>query len=157
MANETPGIPGFELGTDGPTAILVGADDTVTANRALAYAAGLARRQGARLITVFVIPGASIAAASPGGASVIAAEAEAHEEIATQLRERVELASAELGLDASFIVAYGDAFTEIKRVAAETRADAIVVGASAQAGHRLIGSLAIRLVRAGHWPVTVVP
>jgi nucleotide-binding universal stress UspA family protein len=37
------------------------------------------------------------------------------------------------------------------------RADAIVVGASAKAGHRLIGSLAVRLVRAGKWPVTVVP
>ncbi len=32
-----------------------------------------------------------------------------------------------------------------------------VVGASEQAGHRLIGSVASRLVRAGRWPVTVVP
>jgi len=38
-----------------------------------------------------------------------------------------------------------------------TRADAIVVGASLKAGHRLLGSLAVRLVRAGKWPVTVVP
>jgi nucleotide-binding universal stress UspA family protein len=37
------------------------------------------------------------------------------------------------------------------------RADAIVVGASMKAGHKLVGSLAIRLVRAGKWPVTVVP
>jgi len=26
-----------------------------------------------------------------------------------------------------------------------------------QAGHRWIGSLAVRLVKAGRWPVTVVP
>ena len=32
-----------------------------------------------------------------------------------------------------------------------------MVGASAQAGHRLVGSLAVRLVKAGRWPVTVVP
>jgi nucleotide-binding universal stress UspA family protein len=43
------------------------------------------------------------------------------------------------------------------RVAKEICADAIVVGASTKAGHRLIGSLAVRLVRAGKWPVTVVP
>jgi hypothetical protein len=32
-----------------------------------------------------------------------------------------------------------------------------VVGASMQAGHRFAGSIAIRLVKAGRWPVTVVP
>jgi nucleotide-binding universal stress UspA family protein len=54
-------------------------------------------------------------------------------------------------------VAHGDPYTEIKRMADEMRADAMVVGASAKAGHRIIGSLAVRLVRAGRWPVTVVP
>lgn len=133
-------------------------DDTVTASHAAAYAAGLARRQGARLIAVFVIPGTtSIAAASPAGASVIVAEAQAHEQIAGELRARVKQTSAELGVDATFIAAHGDPYTEIKRLADQTRADAIVVGASAKAGHRLVGSLAVRLVRAGRWPVTVVP
>jgi nucleotide-binding universal stress UspA family protein len=132
-------------------------DDTDTASHAFAYAAGLARRQGARLVTVFVIPGVSLAAATPAGASVIAAEEEAHDEIADELRARVKQVSVELGVDATFIAAHGDAYTEIKRLADETRADAIVVGASAKAGHRLIGSLAVRLVRAGRWPVTVVP
>ena len=46
----------FELGTDGPSAILVGVDDSVTATRAGWYAAGLARRQGAKLIAVYVAP-----------------------------------------------------------------------------------------------------
>ena len=44
----------FELGTDGPKVILVGVDDSVTSLRAGAYAAGLARRQGARLVIVYV-------------------------------------------------------------------------------------------------------
>jgi nucleotide-binding universal stress UspA family protein len=161
VASETPGdVParaGFELGSDGPTAILVGMDDTVTANRAFAYAAGLARRQRARLIVVFVIPGPSIGAATPVGASVVVAEEETYAQMAGDLRGRVKRASGELGVDAAFIVAHGDPHSEIKRLANETRADAIVVGASAKAGHRLVGSLAVRLVRAGRWPVTVVP
>lgn len=147
----------FELGTDGPSAILVGVDDTVTATRAAWYAAGLARRQGAKVIAVYVIPTTSFAAASPSGASVLTAEAEAHAEVAAEMRARIDAAAAEFGISVTFVVAHGDAYTEIKRTADETRADAIVVGASAKAGHRLVGSLAVRLVRAGKWPVTVVP
>jgi len=33
----------------------------------------------------------------------------------------------------------------------------VVVGASEHLGHRIVGSLAARLVRAGKWPVIVVP
>ena len=147
----------FELGTDGPTAILVGVDDSVTATRAGWYAAGLARRQRARLIAVYVAPIGTAAAVSSVGAAVVAAEAEAHDEIAADMRGRVEGAAREFGIPIDFIVAHGEAYTEIKRIADETRADAIVVGASQKVGHRLIGSLAVRLVRAGKWPVTVVP
>jgi len=147
----------FELGTDGPSVILVGIDDTVTSLRAAAYAAGLARRQHARVVAVYVAPVGSAVAASPVGATVLAAEAAAHDELAASLRERAERMAAELGIPVTFVAAHGDPYREIKRVAEETRADAIVVGASAQAGHRLIGSLAVRMVRAGRWPVTVVP
>lgn len=147
----------FELGTDGPSAILVGIDDSVTATRASWYAAGLARRQRARLIAVYVAPTAYIAAASPTGAMVLAAEAQAHDAIAADLRARADAAATEFGISITFIAAHGDAYAEIKRIANEMRADAIVVGASAKAGHRLVGSLAVRLVRAGKWPVTVVP
>jgi nucleotide-binding universal stress UspA family protein len=147
----------FELGTDGPTAILVGVDDSVTASRAGWYAAGLARRQHARIIAVYVAPVGTAVAASSVAATVAAAEAEAHNEIAAEMRGRIEGAAQEFGIPMDFIVAHGDAYTEIKRIADETRADAIVVGASQKVGHRFIGSLAVRLVRAGKWPVTVVP
>ena len=147
----------FELGTDGPSAILVGIDDSVTATRAGWYAAGLARRQGAKLIAVYVAPVPAMMSAAPTGAAVIAAEMQAQNELAVQMRDRAEAGAREFGISLTFIAAHGDPFTEIKRIANETRADAIVVGASAKAGHRLIGSLAVRLVRAGKWPVTVVP
>lgn len=147
----------FELGTDGPSVILVGVDDTVTSLRAAAYAAGLARRQRAKLVAVYVAPIASIGAAGPTGAALLVAENEAHDELAKELRARFEEAAGNLGISATFVTARGDPYHEIQRVADEMRADAIVVGASTKAGHRLIGSLAVRLVRAGKWPVTVVP
>jgi nucleotide-binding universal stress UspA family protein len=147
----------FELGTDGPSVILVGIDESVTASRAGAYAAGLARRQGARVVAVYVQTAGSYIITSSAGASVLAAEAEAHEEIAAELSAQAEERARELGIAMTFITIKGDPYHEISRIAAETRADAIVVGASLKAGHRLLGSLAVRLVRAGKWPVTVVP
>lgn len=148
---------GFELGTDGPSAILVGVDDSVTAARAAWYAAGLARRQRARVVMVYVETTGAATLGAAADASVIAAEYEAREEVAKELSARADEVARELGIAATFVTARGDPFREIVRVAEETRADAIVVGASLKAGHRLLGSLAVRLVRAGKWPVTVVP
>ena len=156
MTEEKAGA--FELGTDGPRVILVGVDDSVTAMRAGAYAAGLARRQGARLVCVFVErPSAMYGAAAGAGAGAIAVQEQALEETAADLRRQVEEGAKLLGMPITFVVAHGDPYTELKRVADEVRADAVVVGASTQAGHRWIGSLAVRLVKAGRWPVTVVP
>jgi nucleotide-binding universal stress UspA family protein len=148
----------FELGTDGPKVILVGIDDSVTSLRAWAYAAGLARRQGAHLVCVYVeqlsgLYGASAAA----GAGAIAAQEEALGETATDLRRWAEEYAEILGVSVTFIATRGDPYTELRRVADEVRADAVIVGASAKAGHRWVGSLAVRLVKAGRWPVTVVP
>ena len=147
----------FELGTDGPKAILVGVDDSTTSLRAASYAAGLARRQGASVTAVFVAPVASVGAATTSGAGLIAAQREAVGQMAADMRRRAEEAAKDLGISITFIATEGDAYTEIRRIADEIRADAVVVGASAHAGHRLVGSLAVRLVRAGRWPVTVVP
>ena len=150
----------FELGTDGPKVILVGVDDSVTSMRAGAYASGLARRQGARLICVYVERPSAMYAAAAGagaGASAIAAEQQALDETAADLRREAEEGARRLGLPFTFVVARGDPYTELRRVADEVRADAVIVGASMQAGHRWIGSLAVRLVKAGRWPVTVVP
>ncbi len=147
----------FEMGTDGPSVIVVGVDDSTTSVRAAWYALGLARRQGAKLVAVFVEPLASIGTAGPGGASLAVARDEAFAEVARDMQERAERTAAEFGISVTFLARRGEPFAEICRAADEVRADAIVVGASAKAGHRFIGSLAVRLVRAGRWPVTVVP
>lgn len=147
----------FELGTDGPSVILVGVDDSTTSIRAGWYAAGLARRQRARIVAVFVQPVASFGSAGPGGAALTVAKEEAFRKSIEDMKQRAEATAAELGISITFLAARGDPFTEIVRTADEVRADAIVVGASKHAGHRFVGSLAVRLVRAGKWPVTVVP
>jgi nucleotide-binding universal stress UspA family protein len=59
--------PDFELGTDGPSLIMVGVDGSRTSLRAAAYAAGLARRQRSRLLAVYVgrVPASAAAASAP--------------------------------------------------------------------------------------------
>jgi nucleotide-binding universal stress UspA family protein len=110
----------FEIGTDGPHAIVVGLDGSMPSLRAAAYAAGLARRQHTRLVAVYVRtqPAALICFGDPRS---------------------------------------GDPLTVLSEVAREVRAGAVIVGLSAGLAHRVAGSLAIRLVRCGRWPVIVVP
>ena len=153
----SPSDGDFEIGTDGPSVILVGVDDSTTSPRAGWYAAGLARRQGARIVSVFVAPMASFGMSGPGGAALAVAKDEAFRSTAEEMERRAAVIGDELGISITFIAAKGDPFSEICRIADEVRADAIVVGASSHAGHKLIGSLAVRLVRANKWPVTVVP
>jgi nucleotide-binding universal stress UspA family protein len=124
--------------------------------RAGAWAAGLARRQGSRLICLFVATQPAFAGMALGmGADVPVdiSQDEVARELVKELREAVDT----YHVRAEFLMRSGDPVTEITRLADEVKVDAVVVGASMQAGHRLVGSVAVRLVRAGRWPVTVVP
>ncbi|GAA4779241.1 universal stress protein [Actinomycetospora chlora] len=147
-------MTGFELGTDGPGTILTAVDGSITSLRAGAYAAGLARRQHAHLLVVTVVTTPSLAAMAPGALAVLSDTAD---QLATELHEEAKRYLDRLALTGELIRVQGDPYTEIVRLADERRVDGVVVGASAKAGHRFVGSLATRLVRAGKWPVTVVP
>lgn len=144
----------FELGTDGPKMIVVGLDGSRTSWRAASYANGLARRQSSRVTVVYVVTPGAMASMTPDAAGAMA---EVREQAGEDLREQVERLAQDRGVDTSFLMIHGDPFSELRRVAQEVRADAVVVGASERAGHRFVGSLASRLVKTARWPVTVVP
>ena len=144
----------FELGTDGPSVIVVGVDGSVTSMRAGAYAVGLARRQHSKLVVVHVSVVSGFATMVPAS---IALAREAADQISDELRRQVAEQASSRGVYATFVSVRGDPYTELVRVANQVRADGIVVGASTRSAHRIAGSMAVRLVRAGRWPVTVVP
>ena len=144
----------FELGTDGPTRILVGIDGSDTSLRAAAYAAGLARRQASHLIALYVMPTSALASQT---AATAGAMLQTQQEIADQLRDLVETGARHAGIDAEFVLRRGNPYRELLTLADERRVDAVVVGASTQSGRRFVGSLAGRLVRDAAWPITVVP
>ncbi|MGQ4442763.1 universal stress protein [Streptomyces violaceoruber] len=145
----------FERGTDGPKVIVVGVDGSDSSLRAAAYAGGMARRRGALLAVVYVQP--VLAGGAALGASVAETTDEIAEELVAQIREATERVKGIFDIRWEFHTFRGDPYSGLRQTADELKADAVVVGASEQAGHRFVGSVAVRLVKAGRWPVTVVP
>jgi nucleotide-binding universal stress UspA family protein len=146
----------FERGTDGPKVVMAGIDGTESSWRAVAYAAGLARRQNALLAIVYIQP--VMAAGVAFGAPVGETTGEIAEQLIAEIRageERVKDLPYRLSWE--FHTFPGDPYNGLVKAADDLKADAVVVGASEQAGHRIVGSVAVRLVKAGRWPVTVVP
>ncbi|MCU1345597.1 MAG: UspA domain protein [Acidimicrobiia bacterium] len=90
-----------------------------------------------------------------GLASEAAAAADAL--LVHDLRDHVDQMAALRGVRAEFVDREGDPATVLICLANEVQADVIVVGASTRLGHRVFGSVAVRLVRHAPCPVTVVP
>ncbi|MEU9450038.1 universal stress protein [Streptomyces sp. NPDC048277] len=134
---------------------MVGVDGSDSSWRAASYAGGLARRQHALLAVVYVQP--VLAAGAALGAPVAETTDEIAEQLIAEIRDATERLKGIYEIRWEFHTFRGDAYNGLVKAADELKADAVVVGASEQAGHRIIGSVAIRLVKAGRWPVTVVP
>ncbi|WP_405997303.1 universal stress protein [Streptomyces sp. NBC_00829] len=146
---------GFERGTDGPKVIVVWVDGSDSSPRAAAYAGGLARRQHALLAIVYVQPVMPAGAAL--GVPVGDTTGEIAEGLVAEIRSAAERVKGIWDIRWEFHTVRGDPYSGLVTAADELKADAVVVGASEQAGHRIVGSVAVRLVKAGRWPVTVVP
>ncbi|WP_030572299.1 universal stress protein [Streptomyces aureocirculatus] len=145
----------FERGTDGPKVIVAGVDGSDSSLRAAAYAGGLARRQRALLAVVYVQP--VVAAGAALGAPIADTTEEIAENLIAEIRDATERVKGIFDVRWEFHTFRGDPYNGLVTAADELKADAVVVGASEQAGHRIVGSVAVRLVKAGRWPVTVVP
>lgn len=146
----------FELGTDGPSVIVAGIDGSDSSMRAAAYAVGLARRQGAKLVLVYIQP-MGVAANPAAGAVMARIGREVADDLARQIQEGVRRIPPGEVPRWEFVYQPGDPYRGLVEIADRLRADGVVIGASRQAGHRVLGSVAVRLVKAGRWPVTVVP
>jgi nucleotide-binding universal stress UspA family protein len=138
---------------------VVGVDGTPTSLRALAYAAGLARRQRAQLIAVYVRQPLRTPVALSGwvDAGIVAAEAEAQKDMEDEVWAQIASDVAAWGCGARVVIRNGNPLTELRRVAEQSGADTIIVGASQGLGHRLFGSMGRRLLRCRPCPVTIVP
>jgi nucleotide-binding universal stress UspA family protein len=138
--------------------IVVGVDGSETSIHAGAYAAGMARRMRALLIVVYVhVIGHAAAAAAAAAPAALPLIGQAQEGMVSELRRQIKESGASADVDLELVERHGNPFRELVSVATERQADAVVVGASMQSGHRLVGSLAVHLVREARWPVTVVP
>lgn len=150
-------LPGtFEIGRDGPGVLVVGLDGSDPSRDALAYAVGMARREGSRLVIVRVgIPVTAAAAVAAAGGTVLPAGGLVDEEAlnAESIRGLDELLPGRWRV----VECTGEPGAELERVAREVRADAIVVGRSRNPGRHLLGSVTARLARRSNHPVIVVP
>jgi nucleotide-binding universal stress UspA family protein len=135
--------------------VLAGVDGSDTAMRAVAFAFGMARRQGGRLVVAFVAGHSALTTLGPPIAAV--AEHDTTLQLYTELRDQIRTGAEELGVPVTLFKTFGDPYTALRNTADRCQADTVVVGASQKAGHRFAGSVATKLIRAGHWPVLVVP
>ncbi|OLF05027.1 hypothetical protein BLA60_37980 [Actinophytocola xinjiangensis] len=139
-------MPGFEIGKDGLAVIVVGIDGGDRAQHAAAWATGLARRERARLVLVYVEPLTSPAYWSPFG---MATAAEASAELVQELRHNAEQYLDTAGIRWELVHYRGDPAQGLETVAEDRRADCIVVGRGADVPKVLVSE--------ARRPVVVVP
>lgn len=136
----------FEIGKDGIAVIVVGVDGSARALHAAAWASGLARRERAHLVLVYVEALAGPAYWSPLG---MATAAEAAGEIVEELRRAASDYLDQTGVQWELVHYRGDPAHGLEAVAEDRRADCIVVGRG--------GGVTRSLVNDARRPVVVVP
>ena len=112
---------------------MVGVDGTPTSLGAPAYAVGLARRQRAELIVVYVRSPLRTPAALSGwvDAGIVAAEVQAQHDAEDDIWAQIADDAKAWGTGARIVARDGNPLHELRKVAEESGADTIIVGASA--------------------------
>ena len=157
-----PSMPSFEVQSQGVRpcdpaflhGVVVGFDGSVSSERALAYAVGMARRSRAGLVIVHVanrLPATVWAGCEPP----VFVDVPDHRTEVLGL----ELACSDYLRDVPWVLVErgGDICHELEEVAREYAADAIVVGGTHGLLGRIFGSVAGRLARRANRPVVVIP
>ena len=111
---------------DGPDVLLVGVDGSDSSLRAGAYAAGMARRQRARLVCLYVRPFSAVAGIGAGAATSMQ---EAYDSVAAELRQTAEEQGTRLGIDIVFVDDDDVPIAEIVRWPTRSQADAVIIDA----------------------------
>lgn len=137
----------YEAGKDGLAVIVVGVDGTSSALHAAAWASGLARRERARLVFVYVEPLSSSAYWSPFG---LATAAETAGELIDELRRTIAEYLGSVGVRWELVHHRGDPGHGLEKVAEEVHADCVVIGRGG-------GGVAKYLINDARRPVVVVP
>jgi nucleotide-binding universal stress UspA family protein len=143
----------YEIGTDGIDALVVGFDTTAAGRDALAFAAGMARRNHAHLTVVHVPPTtiATLATMTSMAGEAIAAE----QEVVDSVVDDVATILHPYQVPADVVVCRGNTASVIEDVADARRADAIVVGRPS--GRQRRESVPARLLELADRPVMVIP
>jgi nucleotide-binding universal stress UspA family protein len=125
--------------------------------RAVSYAAGLARRQGAVLVAVYVrkSPSGFAYLANTPGALAAVVEAESATEI--RIRDEVAEECAAAGVEGSLVVRTGSCVRAVVETADERQAHAVIVGSRQGLITRFLPSGMGRLVGRAGRPVVLVP
>ena len=145
--------PDPDLDSDGQRSILVVVDGNESSLRAAAYAVGLARRQGLRLVALYVHTIGALASTTDS----IHAMRVANSEAVRALRLEMNRQAVALGVDIAVVERNGSPYLETLRLAGQLRVDAVVMASGRNFGHHYFGSPVSRLVRDAQCPVTVVP
>ncbi|MFI7195134.1 universal stress protein [Nocardia nova] len=138
---------------DGSKVVLVGVDDSVSSWRAAAYAAGVARREDALLVMVYIRP--IVMVTGPYGSVDVSPDHS--QSILSHITENARYAVGRGVLRWQFVVSRGDPANGLIHAADRYKADTVVVGMSRTRWSRFVGSVSSTLVKTARWPVTVVP
>jgi nucleotide-binding universal stress UspA family protein len=144
-------------GPEAPPVIVVCVDGSAKSFRAVAYAAGVARRQNAVLVGVYLhrpIPGFAFLASTEG---VVAAATDADRVLERRARDLLSEESSAAGVEGTLVVRSAGRPKVMLEIANEWRAEALIVAASGRGFQRVFPTFSGRLLRRAGRPVIVVP